>query len=184
MDEGAAASEQEEDVAHRQPEPDPPAPDETAEVSNYEIVSHWFDQAAERLDLRDELAAVLRSSYREVQVQIPVKQSDGRVHVYHGYRVQHNNRRGPYKGGIRFHPDVDLDEVRALATLMSLKTAAVGLPLGGGKGGVSVNPRELSSSELEELSRKYASHLQPTLAPSKMYPPLTSTPTPPLSIGW
>lgn len=89
---------------------------------------------------------------------------------FKAYRVQHNNSRGPYKGGIRFHPEVDLDEVRALATLMSFKTAAVGLPLGGGKGGVSVNPRELNDDELEELSRKYAAHLEPHIGPDKDIP--------------
>jgi glutamate dehydrogenase/leucine dehydrogenase len=86
------------------------------------------------------------------------------------YRVQHNNKRGPYKGGIRFHPGVNLDEVRALATLMSFKTAAVGLPLGGGKGGVRVDPKKLSKSELEELSRKYAKHLTPHIGPDKDVP--------------
>ena len=89
---------------------------------------------------------------------------------FKGYRVQHNNQRGPYKGGIRFHPEVDLDEVRALATLMSFKTAAVGLPLGGGKGGVAVNPRELSDEELEELSRKYAAYLEPHIGPDQDVP--------------
>ena len=90
--------------------------------------------------------------------------SSGSTHK--AYRVQHNNVLGPYKGGVRFHPDVDLDEVRALATLMSLKTAAVGLPLGGGKGGVAIDPRTLNKSELEELSRAYARHLQPHIGPN------------------
>ncbi len=89
---------------------------------------------------------------------------------FDAYRVQHNNKLGPYKGGIRFHPDVDLDEVRALATLMSFKTAVAGLPLGGGKGGIRVNPRDLSEKELEELSRKYARHLQPYIGPDKDVP--------------
>jgi glutamate dehydrogenase/leucine dehydrogenase len=89
----------------------------------------------------------------------------GNGHTYPAYRVQHNNHRGPYKGGIRFHPEVTLEEVRALATLMSLKTAAVGLPLGGGKGGVAVDPHHLSSIELEELSRAYAAHLAPHIGP-------------------
>src|SRR5919205_388912 len=80
-----------------------PAPSDRAEVSNYEIVEHYFRKAAERLDLPDDVAAVLRSSYREVQVQVPVKLGDGKVHVYSGFRVQHNGARGPYKGGIRFH---------------------------------------------------------------------------------
>jgi len=86
------------------------------------------------------------------------------------YRIQHNSALGPYKGGIRFHPEVELDEVRALATLMSLKTAAVGLPLGGGKGGVAVNPKELSKAELEELARKYAAHMAPHIGPDKDVP--------------
>jgi glutamate dehydrogenase (NADP+) len=90
--------------------------------------------------------------------------------TYKAYRIQHDNRRGPYKGGIRFHPEVNLDEVRALAALMSLKTAAVGLPLGGGKGGISVNPKDLSQAELEELSRKYAAHLAPYIGPDKDVP--------------
>jgi glutamate dehydrogenase/leucine dehydrogenase len=90
--------------------------------------------------------------------------------THQAYRVQHNNVLGPYKGGIRFHPEVDLDEVRALATLMSLKTAAVGLPLGGGKGGVAVDPRKLSETELEELSRAYVRHLQPHIGPDTDVP--------------
>ena len=81
-----------------------------AEISSYEIVNHWFGLAAERLGLQDDIAAVLRSSYREVQVQVPVRLGDGKVHVFSGYRVQHNGARGPYKGGVRFHPEVDLDE--------------------------------------------------------------------------
>src|SRR5207253_4384791 len=84
---------------------------------------------------------------------------------FKAYRIQHKNKLGPYKGGIRYHPQVDLDEVRALATLMSLKTAAVGLPMGGGKGGIAVNPKELSQSELEELSRKYVQHLHSHIGP-------------------
>ena len=112
-------------------------PTHVAEVSNYEIVSHYFEMSADRLGLEDDVRAVLRSNYREVQVQIPIRQTDGRIHVYSGYRVQHNAARGPYKGGVRYHPDVDLDEVRALAQLMSWKTALVGIPFGGAKGGVN-----------------------------------------------
>lgn len=89
---------------------------------------------------------------------------------HQAFRVQHNNKRGPYKGGIRFHPEVDLDEVRALATLMSMKTAAVGLPLGGGKGGVSVDPKSLGDTELEELSRKYVQYMHPHIGPDKDVP--------------
>ncbi|HET9850148.1 MAG TPA: Glu/Leu/Phe/Val dehydrogenase [Candidatus Saccharimonadales bacterium] len=97
-----------------------------------------------------------------------VKLDDGQS--FDAYRVQHNRRRGPYKGGIRFHPEVNLDEVRALATLMSFKTAAVGLPMGGGKGGVVVDPKKLSPAQLEELSRKYARHLAPHIGPDKDIP--------------
>ena len=89
---------------------------------------------------------MLRSPYREVQVQVPVKLADGRIHVFSGYRVQHNGARGPYKGGIRFHPEVDLDEVRALAELMTWKTAIVGIPFGGAKGGINVDPRQLDAA--------------------------------------
>lgn len=97
-----------------------------------------------------------------------IKLSSGKR--FSAYRMQHSNKRGPYKGGIRFHPEVDPDEVRALATLMSFKTAAVDLPLGGGKGGVTVNPRELDEDELEELSRKYVKHLQPHIGPDADVP--------------
>src|SRR4051812_429730 len=116
-----------------------------AEVSNYEIVTHYFDDAAERLELRDDVSAVLKSSYREVQVQIPLLRDDGHVHVYSGFRVQHNGARGPYKGGIRFHPEVDLDEVRALASLMTWKTAIAGIPYGGAKGGVDCPAGDMTS---------------------------------------
>src|SRR5215208_1437514 len=132
---------------------DAPAPSR-AEVSNYEIVEHWFGVAAERLELADDVAAVFRSSYREVQVQVPVKLGDdGKVHAFSGYRVQHNGARGPYKGGIRFHPEVDLDEVRALAELMTWKTAIVNLPYGGATGGVNVDPSKLEAREFPATAR-------------------------------
>jgi glutamate dehydrogenase (NAD(P)+) len=143
---------------------------ERAEVSNYEIVSHYFGKAAERLDLKDDVAAVLRSSYREVQVQIPVKQSDGKIHVYHGFRVQHNGARGPYKGGIRFHPEVDLDEVRALAELMTWKTAVVGLPYGGAKGGVNVDPKQLEKREQQAVARSFMDKIEKVLGPMRDIP--------------
>lgn len=97
-----------------------------------------------------------------------IKLSNGSSHQ--AFRIQHNNARGPYKGGIRFHPDVDLNEVRALATLMSMKTAAIGLPLGGGKGGVAINPREITDQELEEIARAYVKHLHPHIGPDKDIP--------------
>src|SRR5881392_540480 len=129
--------------------------DQPAEVSNWDIVNHYFDLASERLDLREDVAAVMRSSYREVQVQIPVRLSDGEIHVFSGFRVQHNGARGPYKGGIRYHPEVDLDEVRALATLMTWKTAIAGIPFGGAKGGVDVDTAKCSEAELQQITRSF-----------------------------
>jgi glutamate dehydrogenase (NAD(P)+) len=141
-----------------------------AEVSNYEIVEHWFGVAAERLELPEDVAAVLRSSYREVQVQVPVRLSDGKIHVFSGYRVQHNGARGPYKGGIRFHPEVDLDEVRALAELMTWKTAIVNIPYGGAKGGVNVDPSKLERREVEAVARSFMDKIEKVLGPQRDIP--------------
>jgi glutamate dehydrogenase (NAD(P)+) len=146
-----------------------PAP-RRAEVSNSEIVEHWFRVAAERLGLGDDIAAVLRSSYREVQVQVPVRLGDGKVHVFSGYRVQHNGARGPYKGGIRFHPEVDLDEVRALAELMTWKTAIVNVPYGGAKGGVNVDPSKLERHEVEAVARGFLDKVEKVLGPQRDIP--------------
>jgi glutamate dehydrogenase (NAD(P)+) len=120
--------------------------------------------------VRDDVAAVLRSSYREVQVQIPVKLSDGKIHVFSGYRVQHNGARGPYKGGIRFHPEVDLDEVRALAELMTWKTAITGIPFGGAKGGVNVDPKLLERHEEQKVSRSFMDKIEKVLGPTRDIP--------------
>ena len=139
-----------------------------AEVSNYEIVNHYFDLAAERLGLPDDVATVLRTPYREVQ--IPVRLSDGRIHTYAGYRVQHNGARGPYKGGVRFHPDVDLDEVRALASLMTWKTAIVSVPFGGAKGGVNCRPEDLTDAELETVARSFMDRVDKLLGPTRDIP--------------
>jgi glutamate dehydrogenase (NAD(P)+) len=144
--------------------------DQPAEVSNWDIVNHYFDIAAERLELRDDVAAVLRSSYREVQVQVPVTLDDGRIHVFSGFRVQHNGARGPYKGGIRFHPEVDLDEVRALAMLMTWKTAVVGIPYGGAKGGVNCDARRLGDKELQAIARSFMDKIEKVLGPTRDIP--------------
>ena len=141
-----------------------------AEVSNYEIVEHWFHDAAGRLELPEDVAAVFRSSYREVQVQVPVRLGDGNVHVFSGYRVQHNGARGPYKGGIRFHPEVDLDEVRALAELMTWKTAIVNIPYGGAKGGVNVDPSKLESHEVQQITRSFTDKIEKVLGPQRDVP--------------
>jgi glutamate dehydrogenase (NAD(P)+) len=141
-----------------------------AEVSNYEIVEHWFKIAAERLELPDDVAAVFRSSYREVQVQVPVRLSDDKIHVFSGYRVQHNGARGPYKGGIRFHPEVDLDEVRALAELMTWKTAIANIPYGGAKGGVNCDPSKLEPDEVEAVARSFMDKIEKVLGPQRDIP--------------
>jgi glutamate dehydrogenase (NAD(P)+) len=141
-----------------------------AEISNYEIVSHYFDGAAERLGIGEDIATVLKTSYREVQVQIPIRRTDGKVHVYSGFRVQHNGARGPYKGGVRFHPEVDLDEVRALASLMTWKTAIAGIPFGGAKGGVNCPASELEDDELEKVARSFISKIGKLLGPQRDIP--------------
>ena len=140
------------------------------EVSNYEIVNHWFDVAADRMGLRDDIRAVMRTSYREVQVQIPVMLGDGKIHVFSGFRVQHNGARGPYKGGIRYHPEVDLDEVRALATLMTWKTAVAGIPFGGAKGGVNCDTTTLDEAELQQITRSFIDKIEKVLGPQRDIP--------------
>src|SRR3954467_1217506 len=141
-----------------------------AEVSNYEIVTHYFDDAAERLGLRDDVAAGLKSSYPEGQVQIPILRDDGKIHVYSGFRVQHNGARGPYKGGVRFHPEVDLDEVRALASLMTWKTAIAGIPYGGAKGGVNCPAGDMTSAELQRIARSFMDKIEKVLGPTRDIP--------------
>ncbi len=140
------------------------------EMTPFQEVSHFFDQAADRLKVKDELRELMRSSYREVRVQLPVRMDDGSVKVFVGYRVQHNGARGPYKGGVRYHPEADLDEVRALAALMTWKTAVVGLPFGGSKGGIQCAPASLSQMELNKLTRRYTQSIAYILGPSRDIP--------------
>jgi glutamate dehydrogenase (NAD(P)+) len=147
-----------------------PKPGQRAEVSNLEIVRHYFDIAADLLELPDDLRVVFWEPYREVTVQIPVKLSDGKVHVFSGYRIQHNGARGPYKGGIRFHPEVDVDEVRALASLMTWKTAVAGVPYGGAKGGVNCPASELETAELQQISRSFMDKIEKILGPTRDIP--------------
>jgi glutamate dehydrogenase (NAD(P)+) len=115
----------------------------------------YFNRAADLLDLSDSVRRLLVTAQREVQVQIPVELDSGELATFIGYRVQHNNARGPMKGGLRYHPRVDLDEVRALASLMTWKTAVVDIPYGGAKGGVAVEPSTLSTRELQRVTRRF-----------------------------
>jgi glutamate dehydrogenase (NAD(P)+) len=138
-----------------------------APISDIEIVRHYFDSACDRLDVPDDRREVLRTSYRETSVQIPVRQNDGKIHVYKGYRVQHNGARGPYKGGLRYHPDVDLDEVRALAMLMTWKTAIVGLPYGGAKGGIDCPGNKLAPDVLQAITRSFMDKIHKVVGPNR-----------------
>jgi len=118
-------------------------------------VNRYFERAASVLGLSNETKKLLITPRREVRVECNVRMDDGTIGTFTGYRVQHDNARGPFKGGLRYHPDVDIDEVRALASLMTWKTAVVGIPYGGAKGGISVDPSALSRGELERLTRKF-----------------------------
>jgi glutamate dehydrogenase (NAD(P)+) len=129
-----------------------------------------LDTAFDRLNLDDGLRAIIRQPERELTVAVPIRRDDGSVSVFTGYRVQHSSARGPCKGGIRYHPRVDMDEVRALAMLMTLKCAAANLPFGGAKGGVSVDPFSLSEWELERLTRRYAAMILPLLGGGRDIP--------------
>ncbi len=131
----------------------------------YENTLQQIRLASELMGLSPEVEAVLREPERIVQVGLPVRMDDGSLRVFRGFRVQHSSLRGPYKGGIRFHPQVDMDEVKALAAWMSFKCAVVNIPLGGGKGGIEVDPKVLSVAELERMTRAYAGALSDFIGP-------------------
>jgi glutamate dehydrogenase (NAD(P)+) len=128
-------------------------------MSSFEAANYFFAEAAEILALPREGIDLLSGAWRELHVQVPVRMDDGRVTIFNGYRVQHSGARGPYKGGVRFHPDADLDEVRALAALMTWKTAVVDIPFGGAKGGVQCDPTTMSNEELRRLTRTYLENI-------------------------
>lgn len=127
-------------------------------------------KAASQIHLQKEIFEILEEPQRIVTVHIPVKMDDGSVRIFRGFRVQHNNAMGPYKGGIRYHPEVNMNEVKALALLMTLKCAVVNIPLGGAKGGIEVNPHTLSPHELERLTRGYTLLMEPVIGPDKDIP--------------
>jgi len=139
-------------------------------INAWEVAQSQFDLAAERLNLDPGLRRVLREPRRELTVHFPVKMDDGSVQVVTGYRVQHNLTRGPAKGGIRYHQDVTLDEVKALAMWMTWKCAVVGIPYGGGKGGVIVDPKKLSQKELEALTRRFTTEIAVLIGPERDIP--------------
>jgi glutamate dehydrogenase (NAD(P)+) len=142
----------------------------TAPINAWHVAQHQFDLAAERLGMDEGMRLVLREPRRELTVHFPVHMDDGSVKVFTGYRVQHNLGRGPAKGGLRYHQDVSIDEVKALAMWMTWKCAVVGIPYGGGKGGVIVDPKKLSMKELEGLTRRFTTEIEVLIGPERDIP--------------
>jgi glutamate dehydrogenase (NAD(P)+) len=145
-------------------------PERKHHMNAFETVKHYFDRAADQLGLDDSMRKLLLMAKREIQVEVPVEMDDGSIETFVGYRVQHNNARGPMKGGLRYHYEVDLDEVRALASLMTWKTAVVNIPYGGAKGGIRVRVRDLSRKEKERISRKFVDQIHEVFGPDKDIP--------------
>ena len=139
-------------------------------MSAFDEVNVFFDRAADRLELEDGLREMLRRPWRELRVSVPVRMDDNRIEVFTGYRIQHNGARGPYKGGTRYHPMADQEEVRALASLMTWKTALVDIPFGGAKGGVQCEPRNMSQDELNRLTRRYTINIEHVLGVNRDIP--------------
>jgi len=146
------------------------APAAISEKNAYEVALENFDLAANALDLDNNVRAMIKYPERELAVSVPVRMDSGKIVRFQGYRVQHSTQRGPAKGGIRFHPNVTIDEVRALATWMTWKCAVVNIPYGGGKGGITCNPKDMSAGELERMTRRYASAILPIIGPEKDIP--------------
>ncbi len=148
-----------------------PVSEKTKAVKNpYEAALQNFDLAADKLNLEPDVRQTIKYPERILQVNLPVRLDDGKIHRFEGYRVQHSTARGPAKGGIRFHPNVTLDEVKALATWMTWKCAVVNIPFGGGKGGVTCSPKDMSQAELERLTRRYAASILPIIGPERDIP--------------
>jgi glutamate dehydrogenase (NAD(P)+) len=139
-------------------------------MSGKAIAQNQFDRAADLIGLESYMRRILSAPFREIQVEIPVRMDDGRIEVFTGYRIQHNGARGPCKGGIRYHPHADHDEVLGLATIMTWKTALMDIPFGGSKGGVAVDPRALSPLELERLTRRFTQRISIVLGPYRDVP--------------
>jgi glutamate dehydrogenase/leucine dehydrogenase len=140
------------------------------EKNAYEAAMENFDLAAEALELDNDVRSMIKYPERALTVVLPVRMDNGKIRCFQGYRVQHSTSRGPAKGGIRYHPNVTLDEVKALATWMTWKCAVVNIPFGGGKGGVTCNPKEMSQIEIERLTRRYASAILPLIGPAQDIP--------------
>ena len=137
---------------------------------SFEDTNYFFERAMKIMDVGPNIEDLLMTANRDVTVKIPLEMDDGQVRVFKGYRVQHNNSRGPYKGGLRYATDVNLDEVRSLASLMSWKTALVRIPYGGAKGGIAVDVKELSRGELERLTRRFVNTIHDFIGPEQDIP--------------
>jgi glutamate dehydrogenase (NAD(P)+) len=134
-------------------------------MNSFEAALHYFNRAADELEISESMRRMLAIPKREIQVEVPIRLDNGEIATFIGYRVQHDDSRGPMKGGLRFHHEVDLDEIRSLAALMTLKTAVVDIPYGGAKGGIAVNRRSLSRGELERLTRKFIDGIHDVIGP-------------------
>ena len=139
-------------------------------MKSFAATQQFFTAAADQLQVDARVRELLLTPKREVQVQVPVEFDDGTLNTLIGYRVQHDNARGPFKGGIRYHPDVDLDEIRSLAALMTWKTAVVNIPYGGAKGGIAVDPHQRSRRELERITRAFVDQIHDIIGPDKDIP--------------
>src|SRR4051795_347882 len=135
-----------------------------------EATKKYFERAADQLELAESMRTHLVTPRRELQVQIPVEMDNGTLRTFIGYRVQHNRARGPMKGGLRYHPEVDLDEVRSLASLMTWKTAVVNIPYGGAKGGIAIDVAKISARELERITRKFIDEIHEMIGPDTDIP--------------
>ena len=139
-------------------------------LSANETTNYFINQAFDILELDETTRLVLQTPAREVRVELVIKKDDGTTGHYIGFRVQHDDTLGPFKGGLRYHPNVDIDHARSLASLMTWKTALIGVPFGGGKGGIQVDPRTLSKSELERLTRKFVDAIHDVIGPHRDIP--------------
>lgn len=139
-------------------------------MTSYETAERYFNHAAEVMGLSDNMSKLLKTPQREVKVQIALEMDDGQIGTFIGYRIQHDKARGPMKGGLRYHPEVDADEVLTLASLMTWKTAVVNIPYGGAKGGISIDPSALSHRELESITRKFVDEIHDIFGPDTDIP--------------
>ncbi|MGO9493095.1 MAG: Glu/Leu/Phe/Val family dehydrogenase, partial [Terracidiphilus sp.] len=136
----------------------------------YDVAMENFDTAANKLELDKNTREMIKYPERMLTVTVPVRMDDGSIHRFEGHRVQHSSVRGPAKGGIRYHPQVTLDEVKALATWMTWKCAVVNIPFGGAKGGITCDPKKMSAGELERMTRRYTSAILPLIGPEQDIP--------------